>query len=80
MRQGAGSATVLNAANEVAVQAFLGNRIAFTAIPEIAEKALTAAADEGLLQEPSDIDEAIELDSHARRIARTDLKTRFAAA
>ena len=40
---------MLNAANEVAVEAFLANRIAFTAIPEIVEITLTAADSEGLL-------------------------------
>jgi 1-deoxy-D-xylulose-5-phosphate reductoisomerase len=80
LKRGGGAATVLNAANEVAVEAFLGNRIGFTAIPQIVEIALTAAESEGLLASPSTIDEALELDSAARRIARADLKRRSAAA
>jgi 1-deoxy-D-xylulose-5-phosphate reductoisomerase len=80
LRQGNGAATVLNAANEVAVEAFLGGRIAFTEIPKIVEIALTAAESEGLLSEPTTIDEALTLDSLARRIARADLKRRSAAA
>ena len=35
---------VLNAANEVAVEAFLAGRIAFTAVPTVIEQALDAAA------------------------------------
>ena len=80
LAQGGGASTVLNAANEIAVQAFLGARIAFTAIPEIVENTLTTAASEGLLVEPSSVDEALALDIAARRIARTDLAKRFAAA
>ena len=77
---GNGAATVLNAANEVAVQAFLAGRTGFTAIPEIVERALTHADSEGLLREPSSVDEALALDSSARRIARADLAERYAAA
>ncbi len=80
LRQGGGSATVLNAANEVAVEAFLAGRVAFTAIPEIVEIALTAADSEGLLAAPASIDEALELDGIARRLARADLKRRSAVA
>ena len=39
-RSGGTSPAVLNAANEVAVQAFLERRIAFTAIPEVVEQTL----------------------------------------
>jgi 1-deoxy-D-xylulose-5-phosphate reductoisomerase len=80
LRQGAGAKTVLNAANEVAVEAFLANRIGFTAIPDIVEMTLTAADSGGLLVEPLSIDDALALDSAARGIARADLKRRSAAA
>jgi 1-deoxy-D-xylulose-5-phosphate reductoisomerase len=80
LKQGGGAATVLNAANEVAVEAFLAGRVAFTAIPQIVEIALTAADSEGLLAAPSSIDEALELDAVARRLARADLKRRSAVA
>jgi 1-deoxy-D-xylulose-5-phosphate reductoisomerase len=78
LRRGAGAATVLNAANEVAVEAFLSGRIAFNTIAQIVEITLTAAESEGLLVEPRTIDEALALDSLARRVARADLKRRFA--
>ena len=80
LRQGGGAATVLNAANEVAVEAFLSGQVAFTAIPEIVDIALTAADSEGLLSRPETIDEALELDAVARRLARADLKRRSAVA
>jgi 1-deoxy-D-xylulose-5-phosphate reductoisomerase len=80
LRQGGGAATVLNAANEVAVAAFLAGRVAFTAIPEIVEITLTAADSEGLLRTPATIDEALQLDAVARRVADADLKRRGAAA
>jgi 1-deoxy-D-xylulose-5-phosphate reductoisomerase len=80
LKQGGGAATVLNAANEIAVEAFLAHRIAFTAIPQIVEITLTAAESEGLLARPETIEDALALDSAARTIARADLKRRSAAA
>jgi 1-deoxy-D-xylulose-5-phosphate reductoisomerase len=80
LRHGNGAPTVLNAANEVAVEAFLARRVVFTAIQRIVEKALTAAGSQGLLKEPSTIDEALALDAAARRLASADLAERFAAA
>ncbi|HEX9876597.1 MAG TPA: 1-deoxy-D-xylulose-5-phosphate reductoisomerase [Gammaproteobacteria bacterium] len=80
LKRGRGAPTVLNAANEVAVQAFLGGSIGFTAIPQIVEITLTAAESEGLLAEPNTIDDALTLDALARRLARADLKRRFEAA
>lgn len=79
LRDGAGAATVLNAANEVAVHAFLGNRIPFTAIPETVANTLAKASSEGLLAEPASIDDALALDGAARRMAAGDLANRFAA-
>ena len=42
LEQGGTAATVLNAANEIAVEAFLDRRVAFTAIAEIVERVLDA--------------------------------------
>jgi 1-deoxy-D-xylulose-5-phosphate reductoisomerase len=80
LKRGGGASTVLNAANEVAVEAFLAGRVAFTAIPQIVEIALTAAESEGLLALPSSIDEALQLDAVARRLAHADLRRRSAVA
>jgi 1-deoxy-D-xylulose-5-phosphate reductoisomerase len=80
LRRGEGASTVLNAANEIAVAAFLSNLIAFTAIPQIVEIALTQAESEGLLREPATVEEALALDAVARDIAKADLKRRRSAA
>jgi 1-deoxy-D-xylulose-5-phosphate reductoisomerase len=80
LKGGSGAPTILNAANEVAVEAFLARQISFTAIARIVDITLTAADSEGLLVEPASIEEALVLDAAARRLARADLKRRIAAA
>jgi 1-deoxy-D-xylulose-5-phosphate reductoisomerase len=57
---------VLNAANEVAVRAFLEGRIAFTAIPEVVEKCLTWLGDEPV----DSVDDVYACDEEARKFAR----------
>ena len=60
----AGSApVVLNAANEIAVAAFLEGRVGFADIPILVERAL--AADAG--GAPRSIDECVEIDAETRR-------------
>jgi 1-deoxy-D-xylulose-5-phosphate reductoisomerase len=56
---------VLNAANEVAVDAFLDGRIPFLAIADVVAEAL-AAADGAPAR---DLDELVEVDAEARRVA-----------
>ncbi len=43
LREGESSPATMNAANEIAVKAFLDGRIAFTAIPEVIEKVMDAS-------------------------------------
>jgi 1-deoxy-D-xylulose-5-phosphate reductoisomerase len=69
--------TVLNAANEVAVEAFLARRIGFLSIAAVAESALEEAISEGL-REPLTIEEALAVDHIGRSLART-LLPQFAA-
>ena len=57
---------VLNAANEIAVQAFLDGRITFLAIPEIVEKCLTWLGDEPV----DSLEDVYACDQEARRFAR----------
>lgn len=60
-----GATTVLNAANEVAVQAFLDERIRFTAIADICAKCL-----ERMSWQPTEqIDALLSLDDEARKFA-----------
>ncbi|NTU67902.1 MAG: 1-deoxy-D-xylulose-5-phosphate reductoisomerase [Chlorobiaceae bacterium] len=56
---------VLNAANEIAVAAFLDGRISFTGIPELVD--MTMQAHEAW--EPVELDEYLEADRWARRMA-----------
>src|SRR5450830_1743596 len=57
---------VLNAANEIAVQACLDGRIAFLAIPEIVEKCLTWLGDEPV----ENLEDVYACDEEARRFVR----------
>ena len=60
------AAIVLNAANEIAVEAFLAGRLAFLGIAEVVEKCLTWLADEPV----ESLDDVYECDAEARRFAR----------
>jgi 1-deoxy-D-xylulose-5-phosphate reductoisomerase len=62
---GGTASTVLNAANEVAVQAFLEGRIGFLAIAEMIEKVMSA----GNFYEPIDIAAVKSADAEARAVA-----------
>jgi 1-deoxy-D-xylulose-5-phosphate reductoisomerase len=72
LEQGGAMPTVLNAANEVAVEAFIGGEIGFLDIPRIVQKACEIAVprDKG---PPSTIEEAIAVDREARRLTREHL-------
>jgi 1-deoxy-D-xylulose-5-phosphate reductoisomerase len=58
---------VLNAANEVAVAAFLDDRLPFLAIPDVVERTL-AQID---CPPASSLEELVEMDAEARRVAST---------
>jgi 1-deoxy-D-xylulose-5-phosphate reductoisomerase len=60
---GGSSPTVLNAANEVAVQGFLSRRIGFDEIPTLIRKALDAHP----RQDVSTVEEVLEVDREVRR-------------
>ena len=61
-----GSATcVLNAADEIAVEAFLQGRINFPAIARVVEETLQRMPD----REPAGVDEVLAIDGEARRVA-----------
>ena len=62
---------VFNAANEVAVQAFLRHQIPFLAIPTVVGHALDRTAN----FEPADLSAVLGADSEARRIAELDLES-----
>jgi 1-deoxy-D-xylulose-5-phosphate reductoisomerase len=60
---------VFNAANEVAVAAFLERRLPFLGIPEVVERTLEAAAG----SPAHDLDELVAIDAEARRLAEQAL-------
>ncbi len=78
LRAGSGATTVLNAANEIAVDAFATGRIAFVGIPALVEATLGAAARRGVMREPASIADALAVDHDSRSLAR-DLLPEIAA-
>jgi len=62
---------VLNAANEVAVAAFLADKLRYTDIPRVIETALEQVSDNEL----SSIEDVLHIDNEARRVAITALKS-----
>jgi 1-deoxy-D-xylulose-5-phosphate reductoisomerase len=73
LAQGGGLTTVLNAANEIAVEAFLARRIAFSGIAHHVEEACAIALREGYAKEPSTIGEALDVDRLVRERSRKKL-------
>ena len=69
LETGGAAPTILNAANEVAVAAFLERRIGFGGIADLVEATLDAAEQRNATAEPQDIDEALAVDHMARMLA-----------
>ncbi len=67
LRAGGGAPTILSAANEVAVDAFLLRRLGFTEIAQLVEAVLERLGSPGA----DTLDAVIELDAAARRAAKT---------
>jgi 1-deoxy-D-xylulose-5-phosphate reductoisomerase len=65
LRAGGSAPAVLNAANEVAVQAFLEERLSFTRIPALIEAVLERVS----LTAASSLDDLLQADDHARYCA-----------
>ena len=57
--------TILNAANEIAVAAFLSNKIKYLSIPRLVEKTLNKASFSNI----NSIKDVIEIDKNSRQIA-----------
>jgi len=68
-----GLTTVLNAANEVAVDSFLARRIGLPGIPKLVAETMNKVSGEGFAK-PQSLDDALELDRHARDLARAILQ------
>jgi 1-deoxy-D-xylulose-5-phosphate reductoisomerase len=67
---GGTAGAVLNAANEVAVEAFLERRISFPAIAALAGASLEEASRKGRVSEPESLDDVIAADQEGRALAR----------
>ncbi len=67
LQRGGSAPAVLNAANEVAVAAFLDKKIAFLAIPDVIRQTLAAISDCPL----TDLDSVLDVDRKARRYAES---------
>ncbi|MCI0600216.1 MAG: 1-deoxy-D-xylulose-5-phosphate reductoisomerase [Beijerinckiaceae bacterium] len=79
LHTGQGLPTVLNAANEVAVEAFLNRVISFHEIARIVEDACKSALAAGLAHEPESIADALEIDHCVRERLRAALQQRAAS-
>jgi 1-deoxy-D-xylulose-5-phosphate reductoisomerase len=73
-RTGGSATCTLNAADEIAVEAFLAGRIGFTAIAEVVEETLSQQSS----CEPEAIQEVLEIDRESRARAREIVSRRVA--
>jgi 1-deoxy-D-xylulose-5-phosphate reductoisomerase len=78
LEAGRGAPTVLNAANEIAVAAFVDRRLGFAGIPALVGATIDTADRQGVLKEPETVDQALSVDHVARSLAR-DLLPEIAA-
>ena len=69
LEQGGIGPTVFNAANEVAVDAFLGGRLPYLGIQDVIERTLN----EMEITEPENLDAVIDVDRRAREVAEESL-------
>jgi 1-deoxy-D-xylulose-5-phosphate reductoisomerase len=75
LRAGPVACTALNAANEVAVQAFLERRLPFRAIAAIVSDVLDGCS----AAQPASVDEVLAIDTAARELARGLIRRRASA-
>jgi 1-deoxy-D-xylulose-5-phosphate reductoisomerase len=67
---GGGAATALNAANEIAVEGFITRRLGFARIVALVEETMAETDRRGLLKEPDNVDDALNIDHDSRTLAR----------
>jgi 1-deoxy-D-xylulose-5-phosphate reductoisomerase len=72
LQAGGAAPTILNAANEVAVEQFLGHRIGFLGIARTVERTLSAMSREVNGEAPATVDDVLALDAAARARAREE--------
>ncbi|MBX9925452.1 MAG: 1-deoxy-D-xylulose-5-phosphate reductoisomerase, partial [Hyphomicrobiaceae bacterium] len=69
MVAGGTAPAILNAANEIAVDAFLSRRIAFPEIASLVAATLDAAAASGISNPVTTLDDVLYADAEGRRLA-----------
>ena len=69
----AGVTAALNAANEIAVEAFLDHKLGFLGIPRLVEAVIEAADARNLSRPPQCLDEVLAIDRESRQLARSML-------
>lgn len=74
LQRGQTAPAVLNAANEIAVEAFLARRLKFTSIPALVEDALNTAEKQGSICPARNLDDILAIDLDARRLAADALE------
>ena len=79
LRAGGGLPTVLNAANEIAVEAFLDRRISFDGIARHVAEACEAALRDGTANAPATVEDALAVDHIVRERSRSALAGRAAS-
>ena len=73
LRQGGNSACIMNAANEIAVEAFLQGQLAFLEIPSFCERVIEAVQQENGSGSPQSLSEVLEIDDHTRKLAQSSI-------
>lgn len=71
LRAGNGMTTVYNAANEVAVAAFIAQKIRFGGIARLVEATMNAVVREGSAKAPASVEDTLAVDHNARNSAVT---------
>jgi 1-deoxy-D-xylulose-5-phosphate reductoisomerase len=74
MQEGTAATAILNAANEVAVEAFLDGNIGFPAIVDICRKVMEQVLANPAIDKPNTLGEVLELDLMARKLAKSESK------
>ena len=69
LRRGGAAPAVLNAANEIAVEAFLGRRLKFCDIASLVADVLESAEKRGFASNAASLDDVLAIDAAARRLA-----------
>jgi 1-deoxy-D-xylulose-5-phosphate reductoisomerase len=75
LRRGGNAPAILNAANEIAVEAFLDRRLGFLDIPSVVARTLERAEAAGLIGPTQTLDDVLQADAEGRRLARSVIES-----